>query len=184
MQSSQQKNSVFPRQLRAFVESADFVDLSSTAFRKGTLREIVLKSSRDDISEEMDNLWRAFRRALADALLSAARLEARAFREALTAVEGVLGERLSQREVLLLESLPFLFRDFLETTGVPTVYFYWGDRIRHYLLDEFQDTNTIQFKAFLPLLRKGQSKLLINISSERESLIRAGVQNENHFTYM
>lgn len=41
---------------------------------------------------------------------------------------------------------------------VPQVYFYLGDAIAHYLIDEFQDTSRVQWEALKPLLEETLSK--------------------------
>jgi ATP-dependent helicase/nuclease subunit A len=41
---------------------------------------------------------------------------------------------------------------------VPQVYFYLGDAIAHYLIDEFQDTSCVQWDALKPLLEETLSK--------------------------
>jgi ATP-dependent helicase/nuclease subunit A len=41
---------------------------------------------------------------------------------------------------------------------VPQVYFYLGDAIAHYLIDEFQDTSRVQWDALKPLLEETLSK--------------------------
>jgi len=41
---------------------------------------------------------------------------------------------------------------------VPQVYFYLGDAIAHYLIDEFQDTSRVQWEALKPLLEETLAK--------------------------
>ncbi len=41
---------------------------------------------------------------------------------------------------------------------VPQVYFYLGDAIFHYLIDEFQDTSPVQWEALMPLFGEALSK--------------------------
>ncbi|MBK9290807.1 MAG: UvrD-helicase domain-containing protein [Bacteroidetes bacterium] len=45
----------------------------------------------------------------------------------------------------------------LSNSGVPYIYERLGERYRHYLLDEFQDTSILQWSNFLPLIDNGLS---------------------------
>lgn len=58
-------------------------------------------------------------------------------------------------------NLPDLNRTLLNYISeeiVPQVYFYLGDAIYHYLIDEFQDTAPVQWEAVKPLLAEALSK--------------------------
>lgn len=48
--------------------------------------------------------------------------------------------------------------EYVSEETVPQVYFYIGDSIFHYLIDEFQDTSPLQWEMMLPLLSEALSK--------------------------
>ncbi len=58
---------------------------------------------------------------------------------------------------------------------VPQVYFYLGDAIAHYLIDEFQDTSHVQWDALKPLLEETLSK--------RGSLFIVGDTKQSIYTF-
>jgi ATP-dependent helicase/nuclease subunit A len=47
---------------------------------------------------------------------------------------------------------------YISEENVPEVYFYLGDAVLHYMIDEFQDTAPVQWKALIPLLGEALSK--------------------------
>jgi ATP-dependent helicase/nuclease subunit A len=58
---------------------------------------------------------------------------------------------------------------------VPQVYFYLGEAIAHYLIDEFQDTSRVQWDALKPLLEESLSK--------RGSLFIVGDTKQSIYTF-
>ncbi|MFN3529696.1 MAG: UvrD-helicase domain-containing protein [Bacteroidia bacterium] len=54
-----------------------------------------------------------------------------------------------------LNSLYFRIADLLDDTGTPFIYERLGNRYRHFLIDEFQDTSILQWKNMLPLVENG-----------------------------
>ncbi len=56
---------------------------------------------------------------------------------------------------LLLDTLQETVRDYIGQEGaVPYVYIKLGAALRHYLIDEFQDTSPLQWAVFLPLVEE------------------------------
>ncbi len=47
---------------------------------------------------------------------------------------------------------------YLSNDVVPEVYFKLGERIAHFMIDEFQDTSPVQWRNFLPLIEEALSK--------------------------
>ena len=63
-----------------------------------------------------------------------------------------------ERNILNLEDSNSLLRGIIDGSDAPFVYEKTGIRYDHFLLDEFQDTSTVQWKNFFPLLLESQSK--------------------------
>ncbi len=51
-----------------------------------------------------------------------------------------------------------LLLKYMSETSMPEVYYYLGDAVFHYLIDEFQDTAPVQWNALIPLLGEALSK--------------------------
>ena len=68
------------------------------------------------------------------------------------ALQPVLGRARRVRGAIHLGDIKHELRDWLDAGAVPDVYFQLGERIRHWLIDEFQDTSPLQWKILLPLV--------------------------------
>lgn len=62
------------------------------------------------------------------------------------------------RGLLFLDDVNRELLHYLERGIVPDVYFRLGDRIYHYLIDEFQDTSPIQWRILKPLIEESLSR--------------------------
>ena len=58
------------------------------------------------------------------------------------------------RGILFLDDVNRELSRYLDRGIVPDIYFRLGDRIYHYLIDEFQDTSPIQWKILKPLIEE------------------------------
>ena len=68
------------------------------------------------------------------------------------ALEPALGIARRVRGAVHLGDIKRELRDWLDAGAVPDVYFQLGERIRHWLIDEFQDTSPLQWKILFPLV--------------------------------
>jgi len=68
-----------------------------------------------------------------------------------------------------------LLLSYISQEIVPQLYFYLGDAIAHYLIDEFQDTSHVQWDALKPLLEETLSK--------RGSLFIVGDTKQSIYTF-
>lgn len=73
------------------------------------------------------------------------------FRESLDRVKSLLGK-------LHISDITLRLAKFLSQDLVPEVYYRLGDRIDHFLVDEFQDTDPGQWRTIQPLLEEAFSK--------------------------
>ena len=64
---------------------------------------------------------------------------------------------LKEKNVLGLDDSNTILRDIIDGSDAPFVYEKMGVRFEDFLLDEFQDTSTIQWQNFLPLLRESDA---------------------------
>ena len=65
---------------------------------------------------------------------------------------------LREKNVMSLDDSNTILKDIIGGSDAPFVYAKMGVRFEHFLLDEFQDTSTIQWENFLPLLRESESR--------------------------
>lgn len=59
-----------------------------------------------------------------------------------------------ENNLLLISDTNFLLKEIIEDQETPFIYEKMGTRYTHYLIDEFQDTSSLQWNNLLPLLRE------------------------------
>jgi len=67
------------------------------------------------------------------------------------------------RGVLSIDDTNQILHEIIGETSTPFIYEKVGVRYRHFLLDEFQDTSTVQWENFLPLLKNPTGERLYNL---------------------
>ncbi len=70
-------------------------------------------------------------------------------------VEKVLEEIKSEHVLLHISDFNKKISDVVTSQPVPFIYERLGERYRHYMIDEFQDTSALQWQNLLPLLENG-----------------------------
>lgn len=81
-----------------------------------------------------------------------------------------------QREnnIVLISEINPLLRDIIDGSDIPFIYEKVGTAIRHYMLDEFQDTSHVQWENFDPLLSESlaQNNLNYLVGDVKQSIYR------------
>ncbi|MFN3739837.1 MAG: UvrD-helicase domain-containing protein [Thermodesulfovibrionales bacterium] len=62
-----------------------------------------------------------------------------------------------KEEKLFIEDINKTLSEYLNSSIVPDIYFRLGERIYHFLIDEFQDTSPLQWKNLMPLIENALS---------------------------
>ena len=82
----------------------------------------------------------------------------------LVEIHTLVRNRLKERNEFLLSDINHLLSGMIGDSDAPFIYEKIGSQIQHYLLDEFQDTSTMQWKNFIPLIEE-------SVSSGKENLV-------------
>lgn len=147
----------FLEKLTGFGRSGDFKGIAGSAMvQVEDLAEALKGKAKPD--PELERRWTDMRRSLRGAVVAWARAQAQPHLRLRAAVLPPFEEAGRRDGAVFLQRLPALFADFLESCGVPAAYFTWGERVRHFFLDEFQDTSDTQWAAFLPLVEEALSQ--------------------------
>ena len=79
-----------------------------------------------------------------------------------------------QQETVFLTDVAKTLSEYIKEGIVPDIYFRLGDRISHYLIDEFQDTSPIQWSDMLPLFENSlaQDGSLFVVGDTKQAIYR------------
>ena len=67
-------------------------------------------------------------------------------------------ELMKEKNVLCIDDSNVILRDIIDKSDAPFIYEKTGVRFDHFLLDEFQDTSSVQWTNFSPLLKNSDSQ--------------------------
>lgn len=73
-------------------------------------------------------------------------------------LEKAFNELMKEKNVLCIDDSNTILRDIIDGSDAPFVYEKLGVRFEHFLLDEFQDTSSIQWDNFRPLIQNSDSQ--------------------------
>ena len=85
-----------------------------------------------------------------------------------------LGEYRGENNVVLISDNAKLISHFISSDDAPFIFDKIGTRYRHFLIDEFQDTSTIQWKNLLPLIRNSlaEGNFSLIVGDVKQSIYR------------
>jgi len=133
--------------------------LEKALFAKATIQEILTSKAQGiahEIIAHLDELYGELRHAKDEYLVLLALAKVHAYMRALEALYKEI-RVLSEREGLILGGgWHALVRGHLQESSTTGLYAFMklGSKVRHFLIDEFQDTSRPQWEAILPLLEE------------------------------
>ncbi len=141
------------------IEDRRFADLLDCSFKTFPVKAgKAAKGAGAEAVERIQARWTSLEEHVRDY----ARLYARDFflpyLRAYSAVRSTLDAVKRRQGILFIEDINQELFHTLDNGIVPDVYFRLGDRIYHYLIDEFQDTSPIQWRNLEPLIEESLGK--------------------------
>ena len=94
------------------------------------------------------------------------------------AMAGAIGREIrdykTEQDVSELSDFDMLISEIVKSSPVPYIYERTGEKYRHYLVDEFQDTSVIQWTNLVPLLANGLSEgySSLIVGDEKQAIYR------------
>ncbi|MCF8406047.1 MAG: UvrD-helicase domain-containing protein [Bacteroidales bacterium] len=81
----------------------------------------------------------------------------------LNEIEKVIAEYKAENDILLIAEFNKRIASIVLNESVPFIYERIGEKFKHYLIDEFQDTSILQWQNFLPLIENSLSEGYFNL---------------------
>ena len=130
--------------------------LSSKAWATDRLQDLCLKGA--SVPQDLSAGWKALRR-LAGAYAEKRALEmACPYLDLLDPWRRCLSGLKARSRSIFLSDINALARRLFEEFILPEIVFRLGDRLYHFLLDEFQDTSALQWRNLFPLIENALSQ--------------------------
>ncbi len=123
----------------------------SKLFQKDSLRQALPKGFRE-LAEELDPDFQALKETREKYLWLKAQAEVEPYLRLFEELSLELLNLRKEKGLLSAGSWTELLVQFLEAYTPPLIYLKLGARFKHFLIDEFQDTNRLQWKALEPLV--------------------------------
>ena len=120
--------------------------------QKSELRGQILQAYADGLNECVKGVIRFYETRMTDYLTASAIVANLYTLGILGDIEQEIRHRSNEKNRLLIADTAELLNRIIAGSDVPFIYEKTGTRIRHYLIDEFQDTSQMQWRNFRPLV--------------------------------
>jgi ATP-dependent helicase/nuclease subunit A len=145
------------------IEIAATDDVDELIYRKSLYNIPVKKSGTvkekvEDWSFRFVPLQEHIHNLAAEYVVQKARNYYRPYVEAHRLFRGTIEQIMRRNNQISLSDVNRALSKYISEEIVPQVYFYLGETISHYLIDEFQDTAPVQWEAMKPLIAEALSK--------------------------
>lgn len=133
-------------------------------------------NAKHDVPAEVEEIWKKIRKTLKDVCEIDSFTQFDTYIDIYNMMTSRFREMSRRDRVLFLPELNRIARGVFEETDihVPELYFRLAARIRHYLLDEFQDTNELQWSNFKPMIDEALSSggSFFYVGDKKQSIYR------------
>ena len=120
--------------------------------QKSELRGQILQAYADGLNDCVKDVIRFYETHMTDYLTASAIVANLYTLGILGDIEQEIRHRSNEKNRLLIADTAELLNRIIAGSDVPFIYEKTGTRIRHYLIDEFQDTSQMQWRNFRPLV--------------------------------
>lgn len=165
------------KNFESLVERAEAGDFE-TVFSRTTTQDVFKKPSgkvRTDALTRIDAMREELARLVSEYTTFLARTRYLPYIEAYRMLQHHLGEVVQRRGTVVLNDANRALARMLSAEIIPEIYYSLGERVHHYLIDEFQDTSPLQWAALRPLIE--------NSLSEQGSLFLVGDTKQSIYTF-
>lgn len=158
------------------VDKKEFASIDVRASIKE--RNKIVKNGHDSINEKFANALAFFNLHILQYKSTEALLKNAYSFALLSSIFNELQVLKNERNMLLIGDFNKKLGDITLNEPIPFIYMRLGERFKHFLLDEFQDTSTLQFQNILPLLSnglaQGESSLIVGDAKQAIYRFRGG----------
>jgi len=145
----------YAKKILPAIEDERWTDLLECSFKTFPVKTSgKMSAAAAEAKEKIEDKWEALQAQVGTLAQSCARDYFLPYLRAYQSVQEEMSIAKRRRGLLFLDDVNRELHRYLDRGIVPDVYFWLGDRIYHYLIDEFQDTSPIQWKILKPLIEE------------------------------
>lgn len=145
----------------------------SEMFRKDAISEICKTGST--ITPDCEETWQRIRTGVSLLSEMTAHVHLCPFIDVMTFFDEALESIKHRKQIIFMTDLNLRLKELFYKQGiVPEIYFYLGDRVSHFFIDEFQDTSRLQWENLFPLIEESLAKSgsLFYVGDKKQAIYR------------
>jgi ATP-dependent exoDNAse (exonuclease V) beta subunit len=154
---SKNTNSSFWRILEATQEGR-FTELIGAGLKTLPVKKLDKKSNQQAAYDEIINMWAEATSLISEYINLYSRSYFMPYLEVYNALHEIIESTKKNQGRIFIGDINFYLATYLNKQIVPDIYFRIGEKIYHYLIDEFQDTSPIQWNNLSPLIENSLSQ--------------------------
>ncbi|MBI4777696.1 UvrD-helicase domain-containing protein [Candidatus Desantisbacteria bacterium] len=161
----------FTKAVESFLESKEEL-WKGVWFRKDDLSEICNKGS--NITHDHEKIWQGIRNGVSLLSEMTSHQDLCPFIDVMTFFDKALESFKHRNQIIFMTDLNLRLKDLHKQWIVPEIYFYLGDRISHFFIDEFQDTSRLQWENLFPLIEESLARAgsLFYVGDKKQAIYR------------
>ncbi len=142
-------------------------------FTYSNLKDLLLKSSPHPDSKSI-SMWRDLHKGISQYILYRSRMDLGIFLQVFKDFKGQLWDISYENHIIFISSINMLAMQLSQSVVLPEIFLRLGDRLHHFLLDEFQDTSRLQWDNLCFLLENALAEYgsLFCVGDQKQLLYR------------
>ncbi len=149
--------------LRIMADSPENLTTRSVIRKDPSLYNSIEQCWGDGLASAIEEICVLYDNGLCDYKSAVAALSNLQVMGIISDVERFVYDYTSEHNVVLIPETTELLNKIIDGSDAPFIYEKTGTRIDHFMLDEFQDTSSLQWKNFLPLVLDSLSRGMANL---------------------